>query len=202
VYRCLTRRGDAQFELADAVLCGDRPVGDLARLSLVPEFTRGHGALYDGLNEGRACFTRLRTTVTGLPLPAWDDRQIRLGADICNWLRPDAHASPGRLFCHVHGRGKNAGQAVPGWPYSFVAALGPGRSSWTLPLDAVRLGPDDDECAVTAAQLRDVVTRLIAAGHWKPGDPGIIIVLDSGYSPVRLTWLRNRHHKIRGRACE
>jgi hypothetical protein len=34
-------------------------------------------------------------------------------------------------------------------------------------LDAVRLGPDDDETEVTAAQVREVVTRLIAAGHWR-----------------------------------
>ena len=30
---------------------------------------------------------------------------------------------------------------IPGWPYSFVAALEPGRTSWTAVLDAVRLGP-------------------------------------------------------------
>jgi hypothetical protein len=107
---------------------------------------------------------------------------------VSNWLRPDAQTSAERLFCHVHGRGKNAGQMIPGWPYSFVAALGPGRSSWTLLLDAVRLGPDD-ETDVTAAQLREVVERLIAAGHWKDGDPPVIIAMDSGYSPVRLAWL-------------
>ena len=56
---------------------------------------------------------------------------------------------------------------IPGWPYSVVAALEPGRTSWTAVLDAVRLGPEDDETAVTAAQVRDVVTRLIAAGHWR-----------------------------------
>jgi hypothetical protein len=189
LYRCLTRRGDALFELGDAVLCEDRRVEDLARLSLAAEFTRGHGALYDGLNQGRVWFARLRRAVAGLALPAWADGRIRLAVDVCNWLRPDAHASPGRLFCHVHGRGKNAGQAVPGWPYSFVAALGPGRSSWTLLLDAVRLGPGDDQCAVTAAQLREVVGRLVAAGHWRDGDPRVIIVMDSGYSPVRLAWL-------------
>jgi hypothetical protein len=31
----------------------------------------------------------------------------------------------------------------------------------------VRLDPDDDDIAVTAAQVRDVITRLIAAGHWR-----------------------------------
>jgi hypothetical protein len=78
LYRCLTRRGDALFSLADAVLCEDRRVSDLARLSLVPEFGRGHGALYDGLNAGRAEFARLRTAVAGLPLPEWPDGRIRL----------------------------------------------------------------------------------------------------------------------------
>jgi hypothetical protein len=78
---------------------------------------------------------------------------------------------------------------IPGWPYSWVAALEPGRTSWTLPLDAVRLGPQDDATEVTAAQLRDVIARLIAAGHWREGDPDIIIVLDAGYDLTRLAWL-------------
>ena len=191
LYRCLTRRGDALFCLADAVLCAGARVTDLARLSLVPEFGRGHGALYDALNAGRVEFSRLRRALAGLPPPAWEDGRIRLAVDVSNWLRPEAGASPERLFCHVHvhGRGRSAGLVVPGWPYSVVAALGPGRSSRTLPLDAVRLGPGDDDLEVTAAQLRDVVGRLTAAGHWRPGDPEILIAMDSGYNVTRLAWL-------------
>ena len=56
-------------------------------------------------------------------------------------------------------------------------------------LDAVRLGPADDATAVTAAQLRDVVDRLIAAGHWQPGDPNILIVIDAGYDVTRLAFV-------------
>jgi hypothetical protein len=124
-----------------------------------------------------------------VPLPAWPDGRIRLAADVSSWLRPDAVTSPERMFCHVHGRGKNAGQMIPGWPYSFVAALGPGAASWTAPLDAVRLGPGDDATEVTASQLREVTRRLEAAGAWRPGDPDIIVVLDAGYDVVRLAWL-------------
>ena len=186
---CLTARGDALFEVADAVLCADGPVRVLAGLSLVPGHRRGHGGLYDALSAGRADIGRLRWAVGCLPLPAWPDGRIRLAVDVCNWLRPEARTSPGRLFCHVHGRGKNAGQRVPGWPYSFVAALGPGASSWTAPLDAVRLGPGDDDTAVTAAQLREVAGRLAAAGHWRPGDPDIVVVMDAGYDVIRLAWL-------------
>ena len=45
-----------------------------------------------------------------------------------NWLRPGAATSPERMFCHVYGRGKGQAQMIPGWPYSFVAALEPGRT--------------------------------------------------------------------------
>ncbi|MEE1802978.1 hypothetical protein PUR57_30660 [Streptomyces sp. JV176] len=37
---------------------------------------------------------------------------------------------------------------VPGGPYSFVAALEVGRTSWGALLDAVRLGPADDATLV------------------------------------------------------
>ncbi len=39
---CLTRWRDALFEIADAVLCTDGPVHNLAELTLVPEHTRSH----------------------------------------------------------------------------------------------------------------------------------------------------------------
>jgi hypothetical protein len=130
-----------------------------------------------------------RRALSSLPLPAWDDGRIRLACDVSNWLRPDAETSPERLFCHCYARGKGNAQLIPGWPYSFIAALEPGRTSWTLPLDAVRLGPADDATAVTAAQVRDVVTRIAAAGHWKDGDPDIVAVFDSGYDLTRLAWL-------------
>jgi hypothetical protein len=188
-YGCLTARNDEQFELADGVLCADGPVETLVGLSLAPEHRRGHGALYDGVNHGGVDFARLRWSLACLPLPCWPDGRIRLAVDVSNWLRPDAATSPGRLFCHVYGRGKGQAQMIPGWPYSVVAALEPGRTSWTAVLDAVRLGPADDETGVTAAQVREVVTRLIEAGQHKDGDPDILVVFDAGYDVTRLAFL-------------
>ena len=66
--------------------------------------------------------------------------RIMLAVDVSNWLRPDAATSPDRLFCHTYGRGNRSAPMIPGWPYSFIAALEPGRTSWTQVLDAVRLG--------------------------------------------------------------
>jgi hypothetical protein len=109
-----------------------------------------------------------------------------LAVDVSNWLRPGAATSPDRLFCHVYGRGKGQAQMIPGWPYSVVAALEPGRTSWTAVLDAIRLGPDDDEAEVTACQVREVITRLIVTGHWRDGDLPILVIFDAGYDPMRL----------------
>jgi DDE superfamily endonuclease len=188
-HACLTARADELCELADAVLCADGPVRTLAGLSLAPEHARGHGALYDAVNHGRIDIARLRRSLAGLPLPRAADGRLMLAADVSNWLRPGAATSPERLFCHVYGRGKGQAQMIPGWPYSVIAALEPGRTSWTAVLDAVRLGPDDDETAVTAAQVREVVMRLTGAGHWRQGDQPVLVVFDAGYDVTRLSYL-------------
>jgi hypothetical protein len=188
-YACLSARRDELFELTDAVLCVDGPVVSPVDLTMVPEHRRGHGALYGALNRGGIDIERLRTLLAGLPLPRFEDRSLVLAVDVSPWLRSDAPCSADRLFCHVYGRAKSASQFIPGWPYSFVAVLEPGATSWTGILDVVRLGPEDDATAVTAAQLRGVVERLVAAGQWMPGDPDITIVMDAGYDVTRLAWL-------------
>jgi hypothetical protein len=188
-YECLTARRDELFELADAVLCADSAVKSPVDLTLLPEHRRGHGAMYGGLNHGRIDTSRLRTVLAGLPLPCFDCGRLVLAVDVSPWLRSDAPCSAEQLFCHVYGQAKTASQFIPGWPYSFVAALEPGATSWTAILDAARLGPADDATAITAAQLREVVERLIAAGQWQPGKPDIVIVSDAGYDVTRLAWV-------------
>ncbi|WP_406111703.1 transposase [Streptomyces sp. NBC_01003] len=173
-YSCLTARSDALFELADAVLCSDGPVRSLAELSLVGEHRRGHGGLYAALAHGRINPGQLRRALAEVPLPRTADGRLVLAIDVTCWLRPDAHTSPERILCHTYGRGKDQHIPVPGWPYSIICALEPGRSSWTAPLDALRLAPGDDTATVTARQLRDLLQRLITAGQWQTGDPDIL----------------------------
>src|SRR3954451_22458998 len=189
LFGCLGRRADELFELTDALLCADGPVCSLVGLCLAPEHRRGHGALYDAVNVGRVDAERLRRVLAGLPLPRMFGGRIVLAVDASPWLRPDAETCPDRLFCHVYGRGRESDQLVPGWPYQLVAALESGPTSWTAILDVRRLGPADDATAVTAAQLRTVVERLGAAGHWRAGDPPIMVVLDSGYDVCRLAYV-------------
>ncbi|MFF1875658.1 NF041680 family putative transposase [Kitasatospora herbaricolor] len=210
-YSCLTRRGDALFELADAVLCADGPVRSLVELSLVGEHRRGHGGLYDALARGRIDADGLRRALASVPLPRAGDGRLVLAVDITCWLRPDAHTSPERVLCHTYGRGKDQHIPVPGWPYSVITALEPGRSSWTAPLDALRLAPGDDAAQVTARQLRDLVKRLISARQWQAGDPDVLVVADAGYDAPRLAFLlkdlpvqvlaRMRSDRVLRRAC-
>ena len=188
-YRCLDRRADAQFELCDAILCADGPVSTLVGLSQTPEHRRGYGALYDGLNEGRIDQDKLRSELLSLPLPRDTTGRIVLAVDISNWLRPDAPTSSDRLFCHTYARGSGQKQMIPGWPYSFIAALEPGRTSWTRILDARRLGPAEQETAMTATQLRRVIEGIIDAGHWRDDDPPILVLFDAGYNIARISWL-------------
>ncbi len=189
-FDCLTVRGDALFEVTDALLCKDGPVTAPVDLTLMAEHRRGHGAMYSALNRGDIDVPRLRQVLAGLPQPQAADGRLVLAVDVTHWLRPDAPTSPDRLFCHVYGRGgRSSDQFVPGWPYSFVAALETGRTSWCQLLDAVRLGPADDVAEVTAAQVRRVVEDLIDMGRWKTGDRDVLVVFDAGYDAPRIAHL-------------
>jgi hypothetical protein len=188
-YDSLYVREDALFELADALLCAAGPVKALVELCLAAEHRRGHGGMYAALNRGDLEPARLRRVLAGTPLPTSRDGRITLAVDVSNWLRPDAATSAERLFCHTYGRGRSKDQFIPGWPYSFVAALETGPTSWTALLDAVRLTPNDDATEVSAMQLRTVITTLIEAGHRGQGDPLIVVVADAGYDVARLAYL-------------
>lgn len=117
------------FELVDALLYSVGPVKTLVEPCLAAEHRRGHGGMYAALNRGDLESARLRRVVAGTPLPKAPDGQITLAADISNWLRPDAATSADRRFCHAYGRGRGKDQFIPGWLYSFVAALVTGPTS-------------------------------------------------------------------------
>ena len=188
-YASLTARADALFELTDAVLCADGPVTSLVELTLVAEHRRGHGAMYDALNPGRVepAAAAPDAGIAAAAHRGWADRARGRCQPVAAPGRPDQRGPA--VLPRLRARARGSAQLIPGWPYSFVAALETGRTSWTAVLDAVRLGPADDATAVTAAQLRAVIDRLVAAGHWQPGDPDILIVADAGYDITRLAYV-------------
>src|SRR4051794_32700601 len=80
-YAALPSRADALFEMVDALLCADGPVRAPVDLVLTPEHRRGHGAMYDALNQGRIDVARLQTLLAGLPLPRARDGRLVLAVD-------------------------------------------------------------------------------------------------------------------------
>lgn len=196
-YTCLTARADALFELTDAALCADGPVISPVELSLAGEHRRGHGSVYAALNDGRVDQDALRDVLAAQPLPRAGGigvngrARIVLAVDVTSWLRPEAPTSAGRSFCHVYGRGRGNAQLIPGWQYSYIAALESGATSWTALLDIQRLHPDDDVSLITATQLRTIVERLQRNGTHRSDDPDILVVTDAGYDIPRLSVLLN-----------
>src|SRR4051794_39958800 len=106
VYGCFTRRGDALFDLLDAVTCRPEAITSLPGLSLEPEFRRGHGALYSAVTDGRVSEAGVRELLLGAALPgtgttdaepAGSDGLVWFAGDVSGWPRPDAATSPQRL---------------------------------------------------------------------------------------------------------
>src|SRR6266487_1517582 len=108
LYGCLTARADALFELCDAILCADHAVTSLVQLSLVPEFRRGHGALYDALAAGQVDEQALAALLAGT-LPQLADGPEALAwvseHDTIDYGRSEEHTSelqsPVHLVCRL-----------------------------------------------------------------------------------------------------
>ena len=182
-YDCLTRRPDALFELTDAVVSRPDRVDSIPALSLEPEFRRGHGALYGALSNGRVEVTRLRKLLLDT-VPPSDAGVLWFAGDVSNIARPDAMTSPQRLAVHDKSARTTSGKPVTsGYPYAVMAALEPGPTSWTAPVDATRLRPSDTLTGVTLDTMRRTIAGLVAAG--RPETPGF--VYDSEYDLMALS---------------
>jgi hypothetical protein len=176
LYGCCTRRGDALFELVDALLTADS-VPSLAYLSLEPIHRRGWGSTYAALATGQVDAEALRTLLARhQQLPGG---QLIYAVDVSTWPRCDAEASPERGF-YYHPSRHSAGQPiVAGWAYQWIAQLGLARDSWTAPVDARRLHPRDNANQVAITQVHALLQRL-------PAGQAPLFVFDAGYDPVQL----------------
>jgi len=176
LHDCFHRRGDALFELVDALLAADS-VGSLPRLSLQAPHRRSWGSLYDALAEGHVDAKVLRATLAQYPAT---DRQPVYAVDLSVWPRCDAEASPERGF-YYHPSRHSAGQPiVAGWAYQWLAQLSFTRDSWTTPLDVRRVHPTENANTIAAEQIQGLVSRL-------PAGRVPLFVFDAGYDSAQLT---------------
>jgi hypothetical protein len=177
LHGCFHRRGDALFELVDALLAAET-VTSLPHLSLQAAHRRGWGSLYDALAEGALDVAALQRLLTW---PAAGDGPAVYAVDLSVWPRCDAEASPQRGF-YYHPSRHSAGQPiVAGWAYQWLAQLSFTQDSWTTPLDVRRIHPRQNANAVAVDQITHLLSRL------PPESPPPLFVFDAGYDSAQLT---------------
>ena len=180
LYECLYRRGDALFELTDAILTAVGAAPSPAHLSLQASHRRGWGSLYAALDRGRIDDEALRKLLVHHPLAGTEGQTPVYAVDASVWPRCAAETSPQRGY-YYHPSRHSAGQPiVAGWAYQFVARLNFVRESWTAPVDVERLRPAQDANVVSAEQLEALLGRL------EEGEAVPLFVFDAGYDPVKV----------------
>jgi hypothetical protein len=108
-YECLYRRGDAVFELTDAILAADDAAPSPAHLSLQAPHRRGWGSLYAALDRGRIDVEALRSLLACHPLDGSETPVYAVDASV--WPRCDAECNPEWGF-YYHPSRHSAGQPI------------------------------------------------------------------------------------------
>ena len=155
LYRCLTARADALFELCDAILCADHAVTSLVQLSLVPAFRRGHGALYDALAAGQVDEEAFAGLLTGT-LPQLIDGQ-------------EGHAW---VSGHDQIDGRLLDQALAGLPAGEAAAVREACARWRrlrFAVDATPYPRPDAECSPERGHVHHDACRCDSTRKTIPG---------------------------------
>jgi hypothetical protein len=155
LYRCLPGRADALFELCDAILCADHAVTSMVQLSLVPEFRRGHGALYDALAAGRIDEEALAALLTST-LP-----QVIDGEEGRAWVAGHDQIDYGLLD-----------QALAGLPAGEAAAAREACARWQrrrFAVDATPYPRPDAECSPERGHVYHDACRCDSTRKTIPG---------------------------------
>jgi hypothetical protein len=155
LYGCLTARADASFELVDAILCADHAVTSLVQLSLVPQFRRGHGALYDALAAGAIDEEKLAALLTGT-LPQLIDGE------------------EGRAWVAEHDKidYRLLGQALAGLPATQASQVREACARWRrlrFAIDATPYPRPDAECSAGRGHVHHDACRCDGARKTIPG---------------------------------
>lgn len=171
----LTKQRDAQFELLDALLLSP-PIRSFPELSLSPVFRRQWPSAYSAVEAGHQDVAWLRQLwCSQVPIQG-----VQLFAlDTSGWPRPSAPTLPDRQYVHSANSGSGGAPTVIGHPYSELAWIAQGGSSWALPVDLERIPSSRDAIAVGVAQVLGLCQRRGSASF-------DIITADGGYGNHRF----------------
>ena len=143
---------DAQFELVDALLLSG-PIRSFAELSLCPVFRRQWSSAYAAIEYGRQDTDWLRRYLHG-QVPTQGVEVFAL--DTTAWPRPCAPTLPDRQYVHSPTAAIGGSSTVIGYPYSELAWVVQGRSSWALPVDIERISSQGNAVKVGVAQVKQL----------------------------------------------
>ena len=140
LYGCLHRRGDALFELTDAILTADT-LPSSVHLSLQASHRRGWGSLYAALDRGRIETLKLYGDCSPAIRSLEAEQQQRPSTPWTRACGPAVTRSVAPYSRLLLPPVKALGWRQPivaGWAYQFIAQIGFVRESWTAPLDVAR----------------------------------------------------------------
>lgn len=177
LHTCLYSWADTLFELADAITSTPEPIASVPALSLEPVFRRSHGSLYKALAHGSLDTAMLRQTLVAYRPTDWP---LVFAVDASTWDRCDAETSPERGFYYSASKHSAGQPIVAGWSYQWICQLDWAPTSWTAPLDTMRIAPDTDTTTATIEQIQRLVD-LLPDNRDTP-----MFVFDAGYDAIAL----------------
>jgi hypothetical protein len=155
VYDCaFTARGDALFELLDAVTL-QGPVYSFPWLSLSPTCQRQWSSLYKAVEKGRIDCAWLHIF---LAQQAPHGGVCYWALDCTSWLRTHARTLPDRQYVYQPTPLASRGTVNIGYSYSLLDWVPEDNHSWTMSVDVVRVPSTKTEWQVGIEQVQRLST--------------------------------------------
>lgn len=159
-YEYLTKAGDAQFQLVDALL-SNMNVSSFAELSLSPLFEREWSSAYDAVENGKQDSEQLRRLFC--------EQLPREGPVICPldttvWPHPKARTLEGLVYEISPTKAARRHTAVVGHVYSILGWAPERGRSWGLGLSNERMTLETDALALGIKQVKELAQERQAVG--------------------------------------
>jgi hypothetical protein len=159
LYACFLRAGDVLMNTVDALL-SHTDAQSLIELSQSPYFTRQWSSLYDAFDNAKIDRAALRALMMrSLPKRPRGCRRV-LGVDASSIPRPLSGTARDRSYVHASNLPEGSTPVIPGWQFSTIALLPEEPSSWTAPVDSVRIPSDTTQGEIAQEQLQALAEWL------------------------------------------
>jgi DDE superfamily endonuclease len=169
----ISKRHDAVFNLIDALLERPKP-RNIAELSLSPHCPRQWSSLYDAVEEAVFGQPSLEAQYAQYALNDWQGHGkqaarenglacMTVAGDATVIRRSSCKTVDGLRYCHTQTHEVNGRGIVAGHQYQLLRYIAAPHSSWVMPLANDRLGTDDTQASLGAAQLTRFSAHLPSA---------------------------------------